>query len=162
MRIVVNFRNPGEGSITQWNMVSFSYIVVSRNFAGTFSNIWAHVAEYVNPADSNNAAFDTVGLLYLQDPAGALATGSTCSIYTDPFYSVGSGCAAGTAITAGSTAGGKKLVHTYIMGFMWNPAKTTAHYLAGGVIPRTTGGTSLNENLVAVTLSQTATAAKGP
>mgnify|MGYP003417380879 CR=1 FL=1 len=45
MRIVVNYLNPStfgtSTKITQWNLVTFTYIVVSRNFQGTFSNIWA-------------------------------------------------------------------------------------------------------------------------
>lgn len=44
MRIVVNFRNPADGTVTRWDLVSFTYIVVSRNFDGTYSNIWATVA----------------------------------------------------------------------------------------------------------------------
>ena len=44
MRVVVNFRNPGDGSITLWTMVSFSYIVVSRNLNGAYSDVWATVA----------------------------------------------------------------------------------------------------------------------
>lgn len=43
MRIVVNFRNPGDGTITTWNLVSFTYIVVSRNLNGDYSDIWATV-----------------------------------------------------------------------------------------------------------------------
>ena len=44
MRVVVNFRNPGDGSITLWTMVSFSYIVVSRNLNGAYSDVWATIA----------------------------------------------------------------------------------------------------------------------
>jgi len=44
MRVVVNFRNPGDGSITLWTMVSFSYIVVSRNLNGAYADVWATIA----------------------------------------------------------------------------------------------------------------------
>ena len=81
MRIVVNFRNPGDGTITLWNLVSFSYIVVSRNFAGTYSDIWASVGEYLNPVNNDAGAFDTVGIIYQ-----AAATGASCQIYADPKY----------------------------------------------------------------------------
>jgi hypothetical protein len=49
MQVTVNFRNPGDGSITLWNLVSFSYIVVSRALNGAYSDIWATVAEVSNP-----------------------------------------------------------------------------------------------------------------
>jgi hypothetical protein len=52
MRIVVNFRNPGDGSITLWNLVSFTYIVVSRNLNGAYSDIWATVAEITGPVNA--------------------------------------------------------------------------------------------------------------
>lgn len=44
MRIVVNFRNTNDGTITKWSLVTFTYIVVSRNLNGAYSNIWATVA----------------------------------------------------------------------------------------------------------------------
>ena len=134
MRIVVNFRNPGDGTVTLWNLVSFSYIVVSRNFAGTYSDIWASVGEYLNPADGATAAFDTVGIIY----QAAATTATNCPIYTDPQYNFGGTCNAAAAIAAGSVVGGKKIIHAYIMGFMWNPQKTTTQYLSGGIIPTTT------------------------
>ena len=130
MRIVVNFRNPGDGTVTLWNLVSFSYIVVSRNFAGTYSDIWASVGEYLNPVDGATAAFDTVGIIY-QTPEPIT---TPCQIYTDPKYSFGP-C---TNNNIGNVVGGKKIIHAYIMGFMWNPQKTTAQYLSGGIIPTTT------------------------
>ena len=134
MRIVVNFRNPGDGTITLWNLVSFSYIVVSRNFAGTYSDIWASVGEYLNPVDGVATAFDRVGIIY---QAQATAT-TNCQIYTDPQYNFGTTCNAATTIAAGSVLGGKKIIHAYIMGFMWNPQKTTTQYLSGGIVPTTT------------------------
>ena len=72
MRIVVNFRNPADGSITLWNMVSFTYIVVSRNLNGGFSNIWATVAETTAiPTTAALAAIDLVGEAYRTTPATA-------------------------------------------------------------------------------------------
>jgi hypothetical protein len=44
MRIVVNFRNTNDGTITKWTLVTFTYIVVSRNLNGAYSDIWATVA----------------------------------------------------------------------------------------------------------------------
>ena len=61
MRIVVNFRNPADGSITLWNMVSFTYIVVSRNLNGAYSDIWATVAEVTNPVDDTAGPVDLIG-----------------------------------------------------------------------------------------------------
>jgi len=47
MRIVVNYRTTNNGltpMLTKWTRVSFTYIVVSRGFSGTYSDIWATVA----------------------------------------------------------------------------------------------------------------------
>ena len=45
MKIVVNYLNPStfetSTAITKWKIITFTYIVVSRNFQGAFSNIWA-------------------------------------------------------------------------------------------------------------------------
>lgn len=64
MRVVVNFRNPGDGSITVWSMVSFTYIVVSRNLNGAYSDVWATLAEVTNPVNGATAAVDTLGIVY--------------------------------------------------------------------------------------------------
>jgi hypothetical protein len=129
MRIVVNFRNPGDGSITTWNLVSFTYIVVSRNLNGAYSDIWATVVEVSNPVHNTPASVDLVGAAYRTAAAGS------CMIYTDPNYVFSSGtCSAATAATATGTGGGQVVIHAYIMGFMWNPAKDTTHYLYGGVL----------------------------
>lgn len=49
MRIVVNFLNPSSigtsTNVTRWNLVTFTYIVVSRNFGGSSTTIWATTAE---------------------------------------------------------------------------------------------------------------------
>lgn len=68
MRIVVNYRttNPGFTPIlTKWTRVSFTYIVVSRSFTGTYSDIWATVVEVQGPqlaaVNSAVAAVDLIG-----------------------------------------------------------------------------------------------------
>ena len=78
MRIVVDFRDPGSGAITVWTMVSFTYIVVSRNMNGAYSDIWATVASFDNPPNDAPAGIDVVGASYQNAPAG------TCQIYADP------------------------------------------------------------------------------
>ena len=140
MRIVVNFRNPGDGKITRWNMVTFTYIVVSRYLSGSFSDIWVTIAETVSgtviPLLSTAAAaapYDTIGAAYTTTPA---ALASSCKIYDDPNYGFSDGsCSAGSLADAAGLVGGQNILHTYIMGFMWNPAVTTSHYLYAGVIP---------------------------
>lgn len=133
MRVVVNFRNPGDGSITLWTMVSFSYIVVSRNLNGAYSDVWATIAEITNPVDGATASVDKIGVVYNQAvPAG------TCSAYTDPFVVADRAGCQNIASVAGSKLGGKILVHSYIMGFMYNPVKTLKHYLQVGIKPTLT------------------------
>jgi len=144
MRLTVNFRNPSDGTVTLWSVVSFSYIVVSRTFSGSYSDIWATVAEATNPADTfttpvSNAAFDAIGVIYQRDTSTNPFTAKSCVIYTDPFYSVDAACDASTPIVAATLSqNGKQIVHTYIMGFIWNPAKTTKQYLSLGVLPKST------------------------
>lgn len=130
MRIVVNFRNPGDGTITTWNLVSFTYIVVSRNLNGAYSDVWATIAEVVNPVHNTLAAVDRVGAAY-QAAAGA----GDCRVYTDPnfIFAAGGACAVGSPATAAGLGGGQLVVHAYIMGFMWNPSRTTTQYLYAGV-----------------------------
>lgn len=134
MRITVNFRNPGDGTITLWNLVSFSYIVVSRLFSGTYSDIWATIASVPNPVNNiaAPASVDTVGTYYLN------AAGALCSIYQDPNYiSSNSAACKAAAVVAGTVTGGTTVIHAYIMGFQFNPAKTSAHYLFAAVLPQT-------------------------
>ncbi len=133
MRITVNFRNPGDGTITLWTLVSFSFIVVSRTFSGTYSDIWATVASVSNPGNTiNGAAVDPIGSYYLG------ATPTQCGIYQDPNY-VSRGTAvcnaAGQTPIAGLPTGGSTIIHAYIMGFQYNPAKNTANYLFASVLP---------------------------
>lgn len=131
MRIVVNFLNPSSiGTstvITKWNMVTFTYIVVSRNFAGSTSTIWASTAER-SITGTVLGAIDTIaGEFTSAPPAGV------CSTYTDPNFVFDTGCAAGTAWAATGVTGGTLIVHPYIMGFQWNSARSQNRYLAAGV-----------------------------
>jgi hypothetical protein len=41
MRIVINFRNPNDNTLTRWSRVKLTYLVVSRTFDDTYTNIWA-------------------------------------------------------------------------------------------------------------------------
>lgn len=102
MRIVVNFRNPADGTITTWNLVSFTYIVVSRNLNGAYSDIWATVAEAVNPADDANLPIDLIGAGYQ-----TAASGGNCRTYTDPLVTSSiTQCDETTAAAADGTGGG--------------------------------------------------------
>ena len=74
MRIVVDFRDPGSGSITSWTMVSFTYIVVSRFLNGAYTDIWATVASIDNPANNAVASIDQIASSYATDPN----TGGRC------------------------------------------------------------------------------------
>lgn len=136
MRITVNFRNPGDGTITLWNLVSFSYIVVSRSFSGAYSDIWATISSVSNPGDTAllaPAAVDPIGTYYL-------VAGAQCSIYQDPnFVSRGTGVCnpAGATAVNGLATGGSTVIHAYIMGFQYNPAKNTDNYLFASVLPKT-------------------------
>ena len=100
MRIVVNFRNPSDGAITRWNMVTFTYIVVSRYLSGTFSDIWVTVAETVSgvtiPLVATNTAvgYDTIGAAYQNTPTSAV---TSCQIYADPDFGFSDGAQTGTA-----------------------------------------------------------------
>lgn len=130
MRIVVDFRNPGNGYITVWTMVSFTYIVVSRNLNGGFSDIWATVAESTATTTGTSNSIDLVG-------AGYQAALSGCKVYVDPnmLYNNAAPACRGTIATADGTAGGSLVVHTYIMGFRYNPVQSTTRYLYAGVNP---------------------------
>ena len=133
MRIVVDFRNPQDGLITTWTIVSFTYIVVSRTMSGAYTNIWATVAEIENPNDNTLAAIDAIGAGYQVAP-------TTCQVFTDPTVSfLQSGtCDKTSAAAADGTLGGDLVVHAYIMGFRWNPDQGVTHYLNLGVKTFTT------------------------
>lgn len=133
MRVVANFRNPADGVVTRWDLVSFTYIVVSRNLNGAYSDIWATVAETTNPPHNTPVAIDLVGAAYRN-------AASACTIYTDPNYVFNSGtCVSTSPATAGGLGGGQVVIHAYIMGFMYNPVKTAAHYLYAGVLKQFPG-----------------------
>ena len=79
MRIVVDFRDPGSGSITTWNIVSFTYIVVSRSLNGGYSDIWATVASATSPADNTAVTtIDATAAAYQNDPTTANGPTFTC------------------------------------------------------------------------------------
>lgn len=134
MRIVVDFRNPSDQSITKWTLVSFNYIVVSRNLNGNYADIWAAVAEITVPAAGvADAAIDGDGFTFDFNTG----TSTICAIYQDPHVKrrnpAAAPCTSATAITDINN-GGQFVIHAYIMGFRWNSARTTAQYLAAGVI----------------------------
>lgn len=100
----MNFRNPADGTVTRWDLVSFTYIVVSRNFDGTYSNIWATVAEVTAPGLTGlPAPIDAVGAAF------RTAVGATCSVYADPnfaFNDAAGGACDPAALVNANTAGG--------------------------------------------------------
>ncbi len=143
MRLVVNFRNPGDGTVTLWNLVSFTYIVVSRNLNGGSSDIWATVAETVSIPHNTPAYIDLIGAAYQSTAI------KNCHVYQDPNYVFDPACSPTTpATTAG--VGGLVIIHSYIMGFMWNPAKTTVQYLYAGVAATLPQNPNTGESLVTV------------
>ena len=136
MRIVVDFRNPGNGYITVWQKVSFTYIVISRNLNGAYSDIWATVGETTTTTTGTDAAIDVIGAGYVSatTPVG----GGDCKVYTDPkvTYDHTATAPCDTVIAkADGTAGGSLVVHAYIMGFRYNPVQSTTRYLYAGVKP---------------------------
>ena len=120
MRIVVDFRNPDNDEITEWTLVWFNYIVVSRNLNGAYSDIWATVAEITLTQDFLSQGIDLTGTTYLGVPAG------TCSIYDDPHYSFDPVTCFDTDAAVSDTQGGQLVIHTYIMGFRWSNNGTGA------------------------------------
>lgn len=133
MRIVVDFRNAADGTITLWTKVSFTYIVVSRSLNGDRSDIWATVAEVTDPTVIQHqvipgVTIDTIGAAFqnIRDPF-------ICLIYQDPSHLYSRNCVAGDPASNTTTTGGDELIHSYIMGFKWNPAKTTTAYMYAGV-----------------------------
>jgi hypothetical protein len=102
MRITVNFLNPSTYGtstvITKWNLVSFTYIVVSRNFQGTFSNIWATTSEISLSTAIVGTAIDTTSTVY---DSSATHSTTACLLYQDPYFIIPTaGCTPGTAWTA--------------------------------------------------------------
>lgn len=131
MRIVVNFLNPSSigtsTNVTRWNLVTFTYIVVSRNFGGSSTTIWATTAETAVTNDIVHKSIDSIASAYQQ----AAAPTGDCVVYKDPNFVFDAACAAGTAWDGTTTGGGKMIVHAYIMGFQWNTAKSTTQHLGG-------------------------------
>ena len=132
MRIVVDFRNAADGTITLWTKVSFTYIVVSRSLNGDRSDIWATVAEVTDPTliphIGNLAAIDTIGAAFQNTRVDGI-----CNIYQDPNHVYAENCDSTQPASNITATGGEELIHSYIMGFKWNPAKTTTSYLSAGV-----------------------------
>ena len=129
MRIVVDFRNPADSVITSWTLVSFSYIVVSRNLNGAYSDIWATVAERFISADYIGS-IDGTGFTFGVNPS------TECSIYKDPHFNFNDNgllCQSNVPINA-AVSGGELVIHAYIMGFRWNSARSTTEYLAVSVV----------------------------
>jgi hypothetical protein len=155
MRIVVNYRTnlasgvPGLVPIlTRWTKVSFTYIVVSRIFSGSYSDIWATVAEVqgtqIAAANGGAVAVDLYGFPFQP----AVGPAGVCSAYKDPAFDFEIGtptCGNGLIQNPPNDAqGGRLVVHAYIMGFGWDPARSSDRFLAASVfnqnyLPFTTG-----------------------
>jgi hypothetical protein len=132
MRIVVNFLNPSSVGtskvITKWNLVTFTYIVVSRNFDGQYSTIWATTAEASITSDIVGSPIDKIASVFTQVPAGS------CVTYQDPNFVFDPACiTTATAWTGANTPGGEVIVHAYIMGFQWNSNRSSNQFVAAGV-----------------------------
>ena len=131
MRVVVDFRNPGDGAITTWNLVTYTYIVVSRTLNGAYSDIWASVAEIDNPSNNVLAAIDSIASGF-QANLGAL---TSCAAFVDPNYAFSTTDATCNDLIARGAGGtnGNMVIHAYIMGFRYNPVVGTTNYLQVGV-----------------------------
>lgn len=127
MRIMVNFRNDNN-YLTRWTKCIFTYLVVSRNFNGAYSNIWASVAEVKLNNTITNREIDNIGLIFAQPP-----NSKNCDVYNDPYLTLDiAGCEAVTV--SGQHSGGLSIIHAYIMGFRWNSNISTNHLLSAGVL----------------------------
>jgi hypothetical protein len=129
MRIVVNYLNPStfgtSTKITQWNLVTFTYIVVSRNFQGAFSNIWATTSEASISTPLGGAPIDDKTGIFANGPNG------NCLVYTDPNYNLQNNpCDPTFAWSAAAQPGGRLITHAYIMGFQWNSNRSTTSFLS--------------------------------
>lgn len=132
MRVVVDFRNPGNGAITTWNLVTYTYIVVSRSLNGGYTDIWASVAEIDNPTDNALAAIDSLASGFQSN----IATATTCAAFLDPNYAFSTGAAPvcdPAIIRTAAGLHGNLVIHAYIMGFRYNPVVGTTNYLEVGV-----------------------------
>jgi len=143
MRIVVNYRtnNPGLTPIlTRWTKVSFTYIIVSRNFNGAYSDIWATVAEAhgveivnANTGITASVPIDSYGFQF----SAAAPPATTCSAYSDPTFNYAP--LVDTCYTnplsnpPSNAAGGRLLIHAYIMGFGFDPSRSKDRFLAVSV-----------------------------
>ena len=141
MRVVVNYRSTIIGVpqvLTRWTKVSYTYIVVSRTFSGAYSDIWANTVEVqgaeLAAANTAPVAVDLNALIFTQ---AAITAPATCTAYVDPNFAFQSGigtCSAGSITLAPTnTAGGRLIIHAYIMGFGWDPSRSTDRILAASV-----------------------------
>lgn len=136
MKIVVDFRNPSTTSsntgVTKWTQVSFNYLVVSRNFNGLYSTIWASSIEAtsLNLAANINGEIDTVNPIFT-NPSPA----DQCYTYADPNFILDPTCdgTVGWDNENNPVIGGSYVVHAYIMGFKWNSNRSSTSYLSAGV-----------------------------
>lgn len=153
MRIVVNYRSIYRANLpvvlTKWTKVSFTYIVVSRSFSGAYSDIWATVAEVQDQEiASANSALVPVDLIAFAFTKTANPP-TNCGAYFDSGTGANQGfnfaapgtsappttcSSAGLLATPDNTIGGRLIVHSYIMGFGFDPARSTNRYLAASVV----------------------------
>jgi hypothetical protein len=132
MRLTINFLNPStfgtSTTLTKWNIVTFTYIVVSRNFNGAYTNIWATTAEAAISADINPPALiDKIASAFNSPLSG-------CYTYVDPNYLFNpSACLPNHPWSSTAANGGIQIVHAYIMGFQWNSISSTTAFLGAGV-----------------------------
>ena len=152
MRIVVNYRSIYRANLpvvlTKWTKVSFTYIVVSRSFSGAYSDIWATVAEVqdqeIAAANSALVPVDLIGLAFTKTANPP----TNCGAYSDsgaganqgfnyaaPGGAIPTKCSSAVIPTPTTNAqGGRLIVHSYIMGFGFDPARSTNRYLAASVV----------------------------
>ena len=115
MTVTFNFTQTTAATIvTTWVTLKWTYLVVSNNFDGTYTNIWCHFIDYSGAFPVTNLSIDTtVGNPFSQQGG---ATGD-CDIYVDPLFQADlQNCEAVPA--NGQYQGGKIIIHAYVSGFI--------------------------------------------
>lgn len=149
MKITINFLNPSTYSIsnfvTNWNYVSFTYIIVSKKFQGSYSNIWAMTAEIFLNRNIDGKPIDSSTNNFNGKP------GTNCQVYSDsnlifpynPATLTANSCDIGVKWNEKGN-GGQLIFHAYIMGFQWNSNKNTNNFLNASIFATNPSPTIMN------------------
>lgn len=137
LKLVIDFRNKAQTVLTTWTKVKLSYLVASAQryppgVTPQSAYIWA-TSQYVElNADISNTAIMTDSIFTGADFA-EIDSKSTCGLRYDTGskkYVWGSLC---DGNTGDSTVDYDVAIHTYIMGFQYEPTVSTNNFLAAEV-----------------------------